>query len=113
MQSTDISMPIAKATSAVTLATAAQADVADKIAQAATVNSSFETWFWVNSIPWGTIASIVAALYTVLLICEWFWKKLWRPAFERWGWVKPRLGPRIITLDEYRQMSETQRADLS
>ncbi|MCD2164887.1 hypothetical protein [Comamonas koreensis] len=112
MQSTDISMPIAKATSAVTLATAAQADVADKIAQAATANASFETWYWVNSIPWGTIASIVAAVYTSLLICEWFWKKLWRPAFERWGWIKPRKGSRIIMFDEYQRMSETQRAEL-
>ena len=113
MQSTDISMPIAKATSAITVAAAAQADVADIAARELTKNSTVETWILVNSIPWGTVASIVAVVYTSLLICEWFWKKLWRPAFERWGWIKPRLGPRIITLDEYRQMSETQRADLS
>ncbi|WP_423933150.1 hypothetical protein [Comamonas sp. 23] len=112
MQNTDINMPITKATSVVTLATAAQTDVADRIAQAATANSSFETWYWVNSIPWGAIASIVAVLYTVLLISEWFWKKLWRPAFERWGWIKPRKGSRIILLDDYQRMSETQRAEL-
>lgn len=38
-------MPIAKATGVVPLATAGQADLAGKIAQGATVNSSFETWF--------------------------------------------------------------------
>lgn len=109
----EIKMPVAKAASALSLATAAKVDAADALAKAATANASFETWYWVNSIPWGNVASIVAFAYTSLLICEWFWKKLWRPAFERWGWIKPRLGPRIITLDEYRQMSETQRADLS
>lgn len=109
MQSTDISMPIAKATSAVTLATAAQTDVADKLAQAATANASAQTWHWVNSIPWGTIASIVAALYTSLLICEWFWKKLWRPAFERWGWMAPRKRTVTMTLDEYQHLSEMPR----
>ena len=110
MQSTDISMPMAKATSAVTLATAAQTDVADKLAQAATVNASAQTWHWVNAIPWGTIASIVAALYTSLLICEWFWKKLWRPAFERWGWMAPHKQTVNMTLDEYQHPSETPRA---
>ena len=112
MNSTEISMPITKAASAITVAAAAQADVADKAAQELTKNATFETWMAVNSIPWGAIASIVAVIYTSLLITEWFWKKLWRPAFERCGWIKPRFGPRIITLDEYRQMSETQRADL-
>ncbi|GAB2703956.1 hypothetical protein GCM10027195_03040 [Comamonas sediminis] len=104
-------MPVTKVTSVVTLATAAQTDVADKLAQAATINSSFETWFWVNSIPWGNIASIVAVLYTGLLICEWFWKKLWRPAFERWGWIKPRK-TRVVLFEDYQKMTETQRAEL-
>lgn len=112
MQNTDISMPIAKATIAITVAAAAQTDVADMAARELTKNSTFETWIWVNSIPWGTVASIVAVIYTSLLIFEWFWKKLWRPLFERNGWIKPKQGPRIITLDEYKQMSETQRADL-
>lgn len=40
---------------------------------------------------WSDIAAMFAALYTLLLIMEWFWKKFWRPAFERIGWLKPRL----------------------
>ena len=107
----EIKMPVVKAVSAVSLATAAKVDAADALAKVATENASYATWLWVNSIPWGTIASIVAALYTSLLICEWFWKKLWRPAFERWGWVKPRKRY-IITPQEFNAMSETQRADL-
>ncbi|WP_394681476.1 hypothetical protein [uncultured Comamonas sp.] len=111
MQSTDISMPMAKATSAVTLATAAQTDMADKLVQAATVNTSSQTWHWVNAIPWGAIASIVAALYTSLLICEWFWKKLWRPAFERWGWLAPRKPLVTMTLDDFQHLSDTPRME--
>lgn len=111
MQNTDISMPIAKATSAITVAAAAQTDVADMAARELTKNSTFETWMWVNSIPWGTVASIVAVVYTCLLIFEWFWKKLWRPVFERKGWIKPRKRY-IITAQEYNAMTETQRADL-
>ena len=111
MQNTDISMPIAKATSAITVAAAAQTDVADMAARELTKNSTFETWILVNSIPWGTVASIVAVVYTSLLIFEWFWKKLWRPVFERKGWIKPRKRY-IITAQEYNAMTETQRADL-
>ena len=111
MHSTDISMPIAKATSAITVAAAAQADVADLAARELTKNSTIETWIWVNSIPWGTVASIVAVVYTSLLICECFWKKLWRPAFDRWGWIKPRK-KLVVLFEDYQKMSETQRADL-
>ena len=95
-----ISMPMAKATSAITAAAVAKADVADQVVQAATTTSNYETWMAINSIPWGTIASIAAALYSILLISEWFWKKLWRPFLERRGWVK-KLRHRIITVEEY------------
>jgi hypothetical protein len=47
----EIKMPVAKAVSAVSLATAAKVDAADALAKVATANASFETWFWVNSIP--------------------------------------------------------------
>jgi len=38
---------------------------------------------------WADIAAMFAAIYSFLLISEWFWRKFWRPVFERWGWVKP------------------------
>jgi len=97
---TEISMPFAKASSAITVAAAAKADVADQVVQAATAGSSYTTWAAINAIPWGTIASIVAAVYTTLLITEWFWKKLWRPLAERQGWLKPK-PHRIMTVQEY------------
>ena len=64
----------------------------------------------VNAIPWSTIASIAATLYTTLLIAEWAWKKVWRPFCVRRGWVKP-LRHRIISVEEYEQ-GDTDRAAL-
>jgi len=108
---TEIKMPVIKASSAIALAAGAQADAADKIAQAASSNASYATWVWVNSIPWGTIASIVAAIYTSLLICEWLWKKIVRPLAERWKWIKPRK-TRVVLFEDYQKMTDTQRAEL-
>lgn len=36
-----------------------------------------------------TFAAIAALIYSALLIGEWFWRKFWRPLFERWGWIAP------------------------
>lgn len=36
---------------------------------------------------WAEGASALAALYTGLLVAEWFWKKFWRPVFVRFGWM--------------------------
>ena len=108
-RTTEISMPITKAGTAIGAAAAAKAEVAEQVARHATSNSTYETWMAINSIPWGTIASMAAAAYTLLLITEWFWKKLWRPLFERRGWVKPRR-TRIISVEEFE--SETDRGAL-
>ena len=107
----EISMPAAKAVSAITVTAAAHTDAPNAIAQAATVNASWATFVWVNSISWDTVAQVAAVVYTSLLITEWFWKKLWRPLFERKGWLKPKRR-HIITLREYEQLTETQRAEL-
>jgi len=37
---------------------------------------------------WSDVAALLAAFYSFLLICEWFWKKFWRPFLERKGWIK-------------------------
>lgn len=107
---TSISMPVAKATSAIAAAATAKADVVDQLALQATAGASWSTWQAVNSIPWGTIASIVAALYTGLLITEWFWKKLWRPLFERKGWIKAKKR-RVYTAREISDMLAAQDTD--
>lgn len=41
-------------------------------------------------LTWSELASVLAVIYTGLLICEWWWKKFWRPFLERRGWVKKR-----------------------
>lgn len=102
MNPTDIHQPIIKATSAITAAAVSQSDVADLVAESATANSNYDTWLAVTSIPWSTIASIAATLYTTLLISEWCWKKLIRPFCVGRGWLNP-LRHRIISVEEYNQ----------
>lgn len=45
-------------------------------------------WAAVGITSWADAASALAFLYTLLLLCEWFWKKLARPFAERRGWLK-------------------------
>ena len=113
MHNAEISMPIAKAGSAIAVAGAAKLEVAADLAHSMLPQTaSYKTWVFFMTIPWDTLAAFAAFGYSIILIGEWFWKKFWRPAFERKGWIAPKKGPRIITLEEYHQMSETQRADL-
>lgn len=61
----------------------------------------FSTWSDVASFA-QALAALAAAFLSVLLISEWFWKKLWRPLFERKGWIKPK--PRkVFTAAEWAQ----------
>ena len=48
-------------------------------------------WLATLFTSWADFASFLAALYTLCLLGEWFWKKLGRPFAERRGWVKKRL----------------------
>ena len=45
-------------------------------------------WAAVGVTSWTDVASVLAALYTLLLIFEWLWKKIGRPFCERHGWLK-------------------------
>ena len=111
--STEINMPVAKAASSLGVAAAAQADVATQLANHIAVGMSSPFWIVVMMIPWGLIASVIATTYTFLLLTEWWWKRLWRPLFERRGWIKPRKRY-IITPDDIARMQagETMPADL-
>lgn len=111
MSSTEISMPVAKAASAITVAAAAKTEVAETVVYAAVQNASDSTWLLVMSVPWGTIASIFAASYTFILISEWWWKKLWRPLAESRGWIKPRKRY-VLTEEEWDSMQDTDRGPL-
>ena len=48
------------------------------------------TWGAVAITSWSDVAAILAAIYTLILIGEWAWKKI-RPTFERMGWLKRRM----------------------
>lgn len=45
---------------------------------------------------WGEAAAAAAFLYSAGLILEFWWKKFWRPLFERLGWLKPRKHRKIV-----------------
>lgn len=45
-------------------------------------------WAAVGITSWADAASALAFLYTLLLLCEWVWKKLVRPFAERRGWLR-------------------------
>lgn len=46
---------------------------------------------------WGDVAAMLAALYSLVLIIEWVWKRIARPIAEAHGWVAPRKRHRIDT----------------
>lgn len=47
-------------------------------------------WMATLFTSWADVASFLAAVYTLLLLGEWLWKRLGRPFCERRGWVKYR-----------------------
>lgn len=99
IHNTDIHMPIAKASTAIAAATAAKSPVVEQITATAAHSASDPVVTAILALPWSTIAQIGAAMYSGLLIAEWFWKKFWRPLLERQGWLKP-IRHRIITVEE-------------
>ena len=44
-------------------------------------------WSAVAITSWADFAAMLAALYTLLLISEWLWKKVGRPFCEARGWL--------------------------
>lgn len=44
-----------------------------------------------QSTDWQKLASMAAFFYSLALLGEWVWKRFWRPAAERHGFVKRRL----------------------
>lgn len=45
-------------------------------------------WAAVGITSWADVASILAALYTFLLLLDFLWKRFGRPFCEERGWVK-------------------------
>jgi hypothetical protein len=45
-------------------------------------------WALVGITSWADAAAALAAVYSLILILEWFWKKFTRPFLERKGIVR-------------------------
>lgn len=99
-----VSAPIAKGV--VTVATAAGA----KIMEASdTAGSVFADLF---VLTWPNIAAAAAALFSLSMLCEWWWKKFWRPVLERFGWLKARK-PRKLSAHEIAEILADRDTDRS
>jgi hypothetical protein len=46
-------------------------DISHPVAKGASVGLA-----WLGGLTWGELASILAAIYTAILIGEWIWKKV-------------------------------------
>jgi hypothetical protein len=59
---------------------------------AAPIAKVTSAWGVVGIAAWVDVAQLVAttlaALYTLALLCEWLWKKVIRPVCELQGWIK-------------------------
>ena len=94
-----ITMPLTKV--AVSAGSAAAVN-ADRIASAMTGATD-----WSNhpllQLTWQNFSAFAATLVSVCVLCDWWWKRFWRPLFESRGWIKPK--PR-------RKLTPSQLADL-
>lgn len=34
------------------------------------------------------LASLLAALYSLCVLCEWWWKRFWKPLLKQRGWIR-------------------------
>lgn len=111
---TEIKAPIAKGASAVIAAVGANTDVAGQVATSAAqamAPTADTVWYWsVVGMPWDKIASLVAAVYTSLLLTEWVIKRIWRawlrPLSVRLGWVD---GEPMLTRSEWADLAKDDR----
>jgi hypothetical protein len=67
-------------------------DVSVTAAQATTVSSLFLLGK-LGIHNWSDLANFVVTMYTLLLMADWWWRKFWRPLFERRGWLQPKAAP--------------------
>lgn len=57
-------------------------------------------WAAVGITNWSDFAAFLAAVYSAILICEWIWKRLLRPAAEKRGLVKRKYRRRASDREE-------------
>ena len=42
-------------------------------------------------VTWANIASALAVVLTLSYLCDFWWKRFWRPLFESRGWIQPKV----------------------
>jgi hypothetical protein len=52
---------------------------------------------------WPNIAAFAAAMVSLCVLWDWWWKRFWRPFLERKGWLKPKPVPQL-TAKEWRMV---------
>lgn len=77
---TVISSPITKSATVVAAAVGANTDATGQVLENAAANIAIKfggaDWFWfIVQLPWGAIASMLAAMYTLAMFSEWIYKK--------------------------------------
>ena len=60
----------------------------DQGAISAPVMKAVSAWGVVAITSWADVAAMLAAIYTILLMGEWCWKKVIRPIAEARGWIR-------------------------
>jgi hypothetical protein len=82
LQTAEISSPVAKTVTA--WVSTGTAFGVNSVAQ----SMGFTSWAEVAHF-FGAISAIFATLLTASYLLEFWWKRMWRPLFVLFGWVKP------------------------
>ena len=57
----------------------------------ATMQGHIQNFLPVDAIGWVTLlGASLGVLYSLCLLTEWWWKKVWKPLLVRYGWIKAR-----------------------
>lgn len=65
------------------------APVAKTLTMWATIAAGIGVNTWAEAASFASFcAAALGALYSLLLVAEWFWKRVWRPLAVKLGWVR-------------------------
>lgn len=94
-ETNDIKFPVVKCGTAIAAAgtanTTAAGSFQQQLVEQATYAASPEWLLAMLNLPWGHIASMIAAFYTGALLLEWFWKKPLHWLLVKAGWKQPKV----------------------
>ncbi len=64
-------------------------------------------WGAIGITSWADASYFLAACLSLVLLIDWFWKRVWRPVLEHFGLLKRRVGRRRVetVTTEYDELS--------